>query len=174
LIWFLISEDLVSHVNPRNVVLCLLEIARIACTNHSFSPAPGLVQFEQEIDEIENVSETDGWSVSSLLQDSPVCYRDDETAASVGRIPSVSSLVSNDSSGANSSTNASTPTKVTSELDHKVRGKSVQMFLQVFRSILLFRVTARSLKQKILFFHRKHVTKTSFLLLLLLLHVNSI
>ncbi|CAG2184104.1 unnamed protein product, partial [Oppiella nova] len=48
------SEDLVSHVNPRNVVLCLLEIARIACTKHSFSPAPGLVQFEQEIDELEN------------------------------------------------------------------------------------------------------------------------
>ena len=40
-------------MNPRNVVLCLLEIARIACTKHSFSPAPGLVQFEQEIDEME-------------------------------------------------------------------------------------------------------------------------
>lgn len=44
------SEDLVSHVNQRNVVLCLLEVARIACTRHSFSPAPGLVEFEQEID----------------------------------------------------------------------------------------------------------------------------
>ena len=44
-----------SHVNQRNVVLCLLEVARIACTKHSFTPAPGLVEFEQEIDrEIEN------------------------------------------------------------------------------------------------------------------------
>ncbi|XP_017492207.1 PREDICTED: flocculation protein FLO11-like, partial [Rhagoletis zephyria] len=44
------TEDLVSHVNQRHVVLCLLEVARIACTRHSFSPAPGLVEFEQEID----------------------------------------------------------------------------------------------------------------------------
>jgi hypothetical protein len=137
------SEDLVSHVNPRNVVLCLLEVARIACTKHSFSPAPGLVQFEQEIDEMENVSETDGWSVSSSLQDieSPVCYRDDNTAAGVGRIPSVSSLVSNTSSSGANSTNASTPTKVTSELDHKVRGNLCRCF-RSFSSIHLFRVTA--------------------------------
>lgn len=47
---FLHSEDLVSHVNQRNVVLCLLEVARIACNRHSFSPAPGLVELEQEID----------------------------------------------------------------------------------------------------------------------------
>lgn len=31
-------------------MLCLLQVARIACTRHSFSPAPGLVEFEQEID----------------------------------------------------------------------------------------------------------------------------
>lgn len=44
------SEDLVLHNNQRNVVLCLLEVARIACTQFAFSPAPGLVQLEQEID----------------------------------------------------------------------------------------------------------------------------
>lgn len=44
------TEDLVSHVNQRNVVLCLLEVARIACTRHQFSPAPGLVEFELEIE----------------------------------------------------------------------------------------------------------------------------
>ncbi|XP_015795200.1 probable serine/threonine-protein kinase DDB_G0282963 [Tetranychus urticae] len=44
------SEDLVLHNNPKNVVLCLLEVARIACKKFMFTPAPGLVQFEQEID----------------------------------------------------------------------------------------------------------------------------
>lgn len=37
-------------MNPRNVVLCLLEVARIACTRYQFSPAPGLVELEQEIE----------------------------------------------------------------------------------------------------------------------------
>ncbi|RWS02105.1 growth arrest-specific protein 2-like protein, partial [Dinothrombium tinctorium] len=45
------TEDLVLHNNPRNVVLCLLEVARIACNKYNFSPSPGLVQFEKEIDE---------------------------------------------------------------------------------------------------------------------------
>lgn len=44
------SEDLVLHNNQRNVVLCLLEVARIACTKYGFGPTPGLVQLEQEID----------------------------------------------------------------------------------------------------------------------------
>lgn len=44
------SEDLVLHTNPKNVVLCLLEVARIVCTKHSFSPTPGLVELEKEID----------------------------------------------------------------------------------------------------------------------------
>lgn len=44
------SEDLVLHNYPKNVVLCLLEVARIVCTKHSFSPTPGLVELEKEID----------------------------------------------------------------------------------------------------------------------------
>ena len=44
------SEDLVLHTNPKNVVLCLLEVARIVCTRHAFSPTPGLVELEKEID----------------------------------------------------------------------------------------------------------------------------
>lgn len=132
------SEDLVSHVNPRNVVLCLLETARIACTKHSFSPAPGLVQFEQEIDEMETET-IDGWSVSSISNECNIEFRSESTAANTrangsvngagngngngiagnGRMASVSSLNSSDSSSVNS-TNASTPTRLTSELDHKV------------------------------------------------------
>ncbi|CAG2116096.1 unnamed protein product [Medioppia subpectinata] len=113
------SEDLVSHVNPRNVVLCLLEIARIACTKHSFSPAPGLVQFEQEIDELENET-IDGWSVSSLSNECNISYRGEVTAAgpSNARMASVSSLNSSDSSNS-TNTSTTTPTKLTSELDHK-------------------------------------------------------
>lgn len=59
---------MVSHVNPRNVVLCLLEVARIACTRYSFSPAPGLVELEQEIDrEIQKELENSGQSAADLL-----------------------------------------------------------------------------------------------------------
>lgn len=32
------------------MVLCLLDVARIACVRHGFTEAPGLVKFEQEID----------------------------------------------------------------------------------------------------------------------------
>lgn len=44
------SDDLVLHANPRQVVLCLLDVARIAYIKYNFTEAPGLVKFEQEID----------------------------------------------------------------------------------------------------------------------------
>lgn len=40
------------------MVLCLLDVARIACVKHGFTEAPGLVKFEQEIDR-ELVAERD-------------------------------------------------------------------------------------------------------------------
>ena len=44
------TEDLVLHSNPKNVVLCLLDVARIVCKTYCFSPTPGLVELEREID----------------------------------------------------------------------------------------------------------------------------
>ncbi|XP_059483637.1 uncharacterized protein LOC132201472 [Neocloeon triangulifer] len=44
------SDDLVMHVAPRNVVICLLEVSRLASSKFGVEPS-GLVQFEREIAE---------------------------------------------------------------------------------------------------------------------------
>ncbi|RWS27446.1 Growth arrest-specific protein 2-like protein, partial [Leptotrombidium deliense] len=73
------TEDLVLHNNQRNVVLCLLEVARIACNKHNFSPAPGLVVFEKEIDEqIEKEASADADSsvfLNDLSSDAKYSHR---------------------------------------------------------------------------------------------------
>lgn len=131
------SDDLVSHVNPRNVVLCLLEIARIACNKCQLLPAPGLVQFEQEIDdELGDVTEAD-WSpnpgnesspvLSPLSSSSPFHEKQLDTSSgstetapgNLGKSPSASSLTSS-SSYVNSTNDSKSATNAASELDHKV------------------------------------------------------
>ena len=51
------TEDLVLHNNQRNVVLCLLEVARIICKKYGYTIVPGLVELEKEIDQIEREEE---------------------------------------------------------------------------------------------------------------------
>lgn len=64
-----------STANPRQVVLCLLDVARIAYVKHSFTEAPGLVKFEQEIDRelaLQKVATCDN---EQLLESSKYGYR---------------------------------------------------------------------------------------------------
>lgn len=126
------SDDLVLHNQPRQVILCLLEVARLA-TKFNIEP-PGLVQLEKEIALEERDSGLDssmsatGWQFRDA---SPVPQLDKSAtdAPSATPDPNDSQLSAVDNADAEStksegtvgSTDSDVPLKPTNELDKRVQ-----------------------------------------------------
>ncbi|KAF9417498.1 hypothetical protein HW555_005421 [Spodoptera exigua] len=125
------SDDLVLHNQPRQVILCLLEVARLA-TKFNVKP-PGLVQLEKEIALEERDSGLDSAMSATAWQfrDATPPPRDEKSSTEVPpKTPDPDSQLSavdnadaesTKSEGTVASTDSDVPLKPTNELDKRVQ-----------------------------------------------------
>lgn len=130
------SDDLVLQNKPRNVVLCLMEVSRLA-SRFGLEP-PGLVQMEKEIDAEEARDQNDG--PDTKISTPNIRHR--STSAIPMAIRSVSKLRRTESLGATSMITLKSESDTTdddytmecgnniSELDYKVKQASRQALAQ--------------------------------------------